>query len=131
MELWDQAGVKPAGAWYLTWERGATGNAPTTRHADSIGAYVLMNRATVLTLKRELRLRVLVEKDPALLNYIAVIRVNPARFPKVNTQGALRFADWLVSDEAQQFIGRFGVDRFGEPLFFPNAEEWKRSRPRG
>lgn len=121
MELWDKAGITPAGAWYITWERGATGNAPTTRYADQEQAYVLMDRATVLTLKKELRLRVLVEKDADLLNYIAVIRVNPARFPKVNASDAERFVDWLVSEEAQQLIQRFGVDTYGEPLFFPNA----------
>jgi ABC-type tungstate transport system permease subunit len=68
-----------------------------------------------------IRLQILVEKDPDLLNYIAIIRINPARLPKVNVAGALRFADWLVSEEAQRIIQTFGVDRYGEPLFFPNA----------
>jgi tungstate transport system substrate-binding protein len=123
------AGLTPSGPWYVVWERGATGNAPTTRYADQRQAYVLMDRATYLTLKREITLQVLVEKDTDLLNYIAVIRVNPARFPRVNADGARRFADWLVSDEAQRLIAAFGVDRYGEPLFFPNAEGW-RTKPR-
>jgi tungstate transport system substrate-binding protein len=120
-ELWWKAGITPAGAWYERWERGSSGNAPTTRHADARQAYVLMDRATYVTLKPEVRLQILVEKDPDLLNYIAVIRVNPARLPKVNADGARRFADWLVGEEAQRLIRGFGVDRYGEPLFFPNA----------
>lgn len=130
-ELWAKAGIRPAGEWYEVWERGASGNAPTTRHADQRQAYVLMDRATYLTLKGEIRLQVLVEKDPDLLNYIAVIRVNPARFPRVNADGARQFVDWLVSDEAQQLIRTFGVDRVGEPLFFPNSDAWRARHPRG
>ena len=36
------------------------------------------------SLKGEISLQVLVERDPALLNYIAVIRVNPALFLDVS-----------------------------------------------
>lgn len=126
VELWQAAGIAPGGAWYVKAERGATGNAATTRDADARQAYVLMDRATYLTLKREISLQVLVERDPALLNYIAVIRVNPARLPRVNAEGARAFQDWLVSDEAQQIIKAFEVDRYGEPLFFPNSDDWRK-----
>jgi tungstate transport system substrate-binding protein len=130
-EIWQKAGLTPAGPWYQVWERGASGNAPTTRHADERQAYVLMDRATYVTLKQEIRLQILVEKDIDLLNYIAIIQVSPTRFPEVNAEGARRFADWLVSDEAQQLIKQFGVDRYGEALFFPNSEQWRNKHPRG
>ena len=126
VELWQAAGVTPRGAWYVKSERGAAGNAPTTRDADARHAYVLMDRATYLTLKKEIGLQVLVERDPALLNHIAVIRVNPSRLPKVNADGARAFQDWLVSEEAQQLIKGFEVDRYGEPLFFPNSDDWRK-----
>lgn len=126
MELWGAAGVAPQGAWYAKSERGAAGNAATTRDANGRQAYVLMDRATYLTLKREISLQVLVEKDPALLNYIATIRVNPERLPRVNAEGARAFQDWLVSDEAQGIIKALGVDRYGEPLFFPNGDDWRK-----
>jgi ABC-type tungstate transport system permease subunit len=60
-----------------------------------------------------------------------VIRVNPARFPRVNATEATRFVDWLVSDEAQRLIQGFGVSQYGEPPFFPNAAEWRRRHPTG
>lgn len=126
VELWRAAGIAPGGAWYAKAERGAAGNAATTRDAEARQAYVLMDRATYLTLKREISLQVLVERDPALLNYIAVIRVNPARLPRVNAEGARAFQDWLVSDEAQELIRALEVDRYGEPLFFPNSDEWRK-----
>ncbi len=102
MELWRKAEIAPKGGWYATFEKGATGNAPTTRYANERQAYVLMDRATYLTLKKEIGLQVLVEKDPDLLNFIAVIRMNPAKFPRANTAGAKAFVDWLVSEEAQR-----------------------------
>lgn len=113
----------------MTFERGASGNAPTTRYANERGAYLLMDRATYLTLKKEIALQVLVEKDPDLLNYIAVIRMNPAKFPKANAAAAKAFVDWLVSEEAQRLIKSFGVERYGESLFFPNSDEWRKKNP--
>lgn len=129
VELWQKAGIKPAGAWYVTYEKGASGNAPTTRYANERGAYLLMDRATYLTLKKEITLQVLVENDPDLLNYIAVIRMNRAKFPKANAAGAKGFMDWLVSDEAQRLIKAFGVSQYGESLFFPNSDEWRKKNP--
>ena len=126
VELWEAAGVKPQGAWYVTSERGAAGNVATTRDANTRQAYVLMDRATYLTLKKEITLAVLVERDPVLLNYIAVIRVNPTKLPRVNADGARAFQDWLVSEEAQRIIKGFEVDRYGEPLFFPNSDDWRK-----
>ena len=122
MEVWKASGVEPSGAWYETFAEGSKGNKVTTRHADSRKAYVLMDRATYLTLKQEITLVPLVEGDKLLMNYIAVIAVNPERFPNVNAKGATAFMDWLTGDEAQALIRDFGKDTFGEPLFFPNAK---------
>lgn len=119
--LWDKAGVQPQGAWYEVFEKGASGNGPTLRHADGRDAYVLMDRATWLVLKSKLSLALLVENHPDLFNFIAVIRTNPERFPKANAAGAQRFADWLVGEEAQALIARFGQTEYGAPLFFANA----------
>ena len=125
MELWGAARLKPLGDWYVVWEKGATGNAATTRYANERRAYVLMDRATYLTLKKNIGLQVLVEGDRELLNFIAVIRVNPSRFAQVSAEPARAFVEWLVSDEAQRIIQSFGVDRYGEPLFFPNSDAWR------
>ncbi len=129
VELWQKAGIAPKGAWYVVYEKGSAGNAPTTRYANLRQAYVLMDRATYLTLKKEIGLHVLVEKEPDLMNFIAVIRMNPAKFPRANAAGATAFMDWLVSDDAQRRIRSFGVDTYGESLFFPNSDEWRKKNP--
>jgi tungstate transport system substrate-binding protein len=123
MEIWEKASVTPEGKWYNRFAGGKKGNKATTLYADGEKAYTLMDRATYLTLKKEISLTPLVEGDRILLNFIAVIAVNPEKIPSVNAAGAKAFMDWLVGSEAQGIIKTFGVDAYGEPLFFPNAQK--------
>jgi tungstate transport system substrate-binding protein len=126
MELWGKAGIKPTGAWYVTYEKGAEGNVPTLRYTDSKSAYTVIDRATVLTLKDQIKLVVLVEKDEAMLNYISLIPVNPKKFPKVNYEDTMTFVKWLTHPKkGQKIIRDFGKDKYGSPLFFPNSKEWR------
>jgi tungstate transport system substrate-binding protein len=129
MDLWNKAGLKPSGPWYVVYEKGAEGNAPTLKYTDQKEAYTVIDRATFLTLKDQIKLVVLVEKDEALLNYITLIPVNPKKFPKVNYDDAMVFVKWLTSPEkGQKIIRDFGKDQYGSPLFFPNSEEWRSSQ---
>jgi tungstate transport system substrate-binding protein len=84
-------------------------------------AYTLSDRGTFLARREQLAVGIVVERDPPLINVYHVITVNPAKFPKVNAPGANAFAEYLVSAETQRLIGAFGVDKFGEPLFVPDA----------
>jgi len=125
LEVWKKAGVEPQGAWYDVFEGGAKGNGPTLAYANEKQAYIIMDRATYITMKPKLTLQILVERDDALLNYMTLIPVNPAKFPQVNHKGALQFIEWLQGKEAQIIIRDFGKDKYGEPLFFPNSPEGK------
>jgi tungstate transport system substrate-binding protein len=126
MELWGKAGIKPSGSWYVIYEKGAMGNVPTLRYTDEKNAYTVIDRATYLTLKTQIKLAVLVEKDEALLNYISLIPVSPQKFPKVNYGDTLTFVKWLTSPKkGQRIIKDFGKDKYGSPLFFPNSKEWR------
>ena len=129
MELWAKAGVKPAGSWYHTYEKGSQGNAPTLKFTDEKGAYTVIDRATVLAVGKEIKLVVLVEKDEALLNFISVIPVNPKKFPRVNYEDAMTFVKWLTApDKGQLIIRDFGKEKYGAPMFFPNSKEWREKR---
>ena len=126
LNIWEKAGIKPAGDWYVIYEKGTEGNMPTLREADRRGIYTLMDRATYLSLQKEIKLVVLVEKDEALLNYITLIPVNQKKFPRVNYQAAMAYVKWLTDpDKGQLIIRDFGKDTFGSPLFFPNSKEWR------
>jgi tungstate transport system substrate-binding protein len=129
MQLWEKAGIKPSGPWYVIYEKGAEGNVPTLRYTDQKEAYTVIDRATVLSLRDQIKLLVLVEKDDALLNYMTLIPVNPKKFPRANYEDAMVFVRWLTSPEkGQKIIRNFGKDKYGSPLFFPNSKEWKSSQ---
>ncbi len=115
----DLVGTKPS--WYI---QSGQGMGNTLTIASEKGAYTLTDRATYLANKANLQLDILVEKDNSLLNIYHVITVNPDKWPKVNYTGALAFAKWITSPAIQNdVIGKFGTDKFGQPLFFPDADK--------
>ena len=118
LKLWAAAEITPEGDWYLNTGQGM---GDTLRIASEKMAYTLTDRATYLALKDTLDLDILYEGDKALLNIYHVITVNPEKWTNMNYDGAKAFADWLVTDEVQKMIETFGVDKFGQPLFFPDA----------
>jgi tungstate transport system substrate-binding protein len=117
--IWKAAGINPeAEKWY---QQTGLGMGQTLSVAAEKKGYTLADRGTYLALKKNLGLDILVEGDAILLNIYHVIEVNPAKWPKVNRTGAKAFADFMVSKETQSIIKTFGVDKFGSPLFFPDA----------
>ncbi len=118
LSLWKAAGVEPEGNWYVSVGQGMGATLLVTAEK---GGYTLTDRGTYLALRERTGLVPQTEGDPRFLNIYSVMEVNPARFPKVNHAGARAFSDFMVSPEVQELIRKFGVDRFGEPLFFPDA----------
>jgi len=121
LALWKSAAIDPAGtkpAWYV---ESGQGMGTTLTIASEKGAYTLTDRATYLANKANLKLDILAEKDNSLLNVYHVITVNPDKWPKINYDGALAFAKWITSPDTQAVIGKFGLDKFGQALFIPDA----------
>jgi len=128
LELWKKAGIDPKGAWYTVYEKGSQGNSATLRFANEKSSYTVIDRATYLGLAKEIRLRILVEKDEAMMNYISLIPVSPAKFPRVNAEAADAFVAWVVDPaKGQALIRDFGKEKFGAPLFFPNSTEYRKA----
>jgi tungstate transport system substrate-binding protein len=116
--LWKAAGVVPKGSWYI---ESGQGMGATLTIASEKGAYALTDRGTHLSLQKRVQLAILLEGDAPLLNVYHVMEVSPARHPKVNAAAGKAFADFIVSSQAQAVIKTFGVDKYGAPLFFPDA----------
>ena len=117
--LWKKAGITPAGQkWF---QETGLGMGQTLNVASEKRGYTLADRGTYLAIKKNLGLDILVEGDASLLNIYHVIEVNSAKWPKANAPGAKAFADFMVSQKTQEIIKTFGVDKFGSPLFFPDA----------
>lgn len=118
-KLWKAAGIDPEGQkWY---QQTGLGMGQTLNVAAEKKTYTLADRGTYLAMQKNLGLDILCEGDISLLNIYHVIEVNPTKWPKVNAAGAKAFADFMVSQEVQEIIAKFGVDKYGSPLFFPDA----------
>ncbi len=117
--IWKAAAINPDGQkWY---QQTGLGMGQTLSVAAEKKAYTLADRGTYLALKKNLGLDILNEGDAMLLNVYSVIEVNPVKFKKINADGGKAFADFMVAGSTQEIIGKFGVDKFGSPLFFPDA----------
>jgi tungstate transport system substrate-binding protein len=119
IDIWKAGGVKYEGEkWY---QQTGLGMGQTLAVSAEKKTYTLADRGTYLALKKNLGLDILVEGDGILLNIYHVIEVNPKKWPKANFPGGKAFADFMVSKETQDIIKTFGVDKYGSPLFFPDA----------
>ena len=117
--IWKACGINPEEKrWY---QQTGLGMGLTLNVASEKKGYTLTDRGTYLALKKNLYLDILMEGDPILLNIYHVIKVNPKRWPGINAAGAKALADFMVSRQTQNIIKGFGVDKFGSPLFFPDA----------
>ena len=118
-KLWKTSGVASKGqTWY---QESGQGMGATLSIASEKAAYTITDRATFLARQKDLNLTLLAEKDPVLLNIYHVIQVNPTKSEKINAAGAKAFAEFMVDPATQQVIAKFGVDKYGSPLFFPDA----------
>ena len=121
LALWKSAELDPAGqAWYIETGQGMGASMTIASEKE---AYILTDRATYLANKDNYQLEVLVEGDTSLLNVYHVITVNPDKWPKVNYDGASAFVNFMIDPATQKVIGEFGVDKFGQPFFYPDADK--------
>jgi tungstate transport system substrate-binding protein len=126
--IWASAAITPTAemAWYRSLGQGM---GETLLAANELGAYTLADRGTWLAQQGSLpELRILFggatineNPDPALYNPYGVIPVNPERHEGLNGELAEQFAAWLSGPEAAALIGAYGVEEFGQPLFFPGT----------
>ncbi len=113
-KLWRLAGLEPPppGGWYV---EAGQGMAATLQMADEKHAYTISDRGTFLVWQAKLELVPLVEGDTLFHNVYHIMEVPDAG------PAARALADFFVSPEAQELMGRFGTTRFGQPLFIPDA----------
>jgi mono/diheme cytochrome c family protein len=101
--------------------------------ANEQRAYTMSDRGTWLSMRDRLPdLQVVVggrsiteNPDSGLRNRYGVMAINPDTHPGVNFAAAQKFVEWLTSKTTQRAIGEFGVKKHGQPLFYPDSDEWK------
>jgi tungstate transport system substrate-binding protein len=120
-------------AWFNSLGQGM---GDTLIFANEAQAYTLTDRGTFLAMRDKLpNLAILVggenlaeNQDKVLLNPYGVLAVNPEKHPNVQADLAASFVEWLTSVEVQQMIGEYGVETFGQPLFYPSSAQWQASQ---
>jgi tungstate transport system substrate-binding protein len=115
LALWKMAGIKPSGAWYV--ETGQ-GMGETLTVASQKQGYTLSDRGTFLATKN-LDAKIFVQGGAALQNPYHVIVV---RHEGTNIGCAKAFSRWITSAPTQRAIARFGVAKYGQSLFHPDAQ---------
>ena len=116
LQLWESAGVTPAGRWYREVGQGMGAVIAIT---DEEEAYTLADRGTFISFRSDIDLAVLTEGDRALFNPYGIIAVNPARHEGANYVAAMALIAFFTSPEGQHLIGEFRVE--GEALFTPST----------
>ena len=117
--LWKLVGVTPEGKAYVS---AGKGMGDVLQMTSELQGYTLTDRATYLSMKDNLELEIVTEGLEGLLNPYGVIAVNPDKNDQINGEAAEVFIQWLLSEETQMLIGEYGIEKYGAPLFFPDAE---------
>ncbi len=119
LALWKDAGVDPSGkGWY---QETGQGMGATLGVANDKRGYTLSDRGTYLAQKANYTLAILFEGGASLYNNYHVIVVNPQNHSSVNAKAARDFAAWITSPATQDLIAKFGLDKYGQSLFVPDA----------
>ncbi len=113
-KLWEAAGMKPQGKWYL--ETGQ-GMGATLQIASEKRAYCLVDRGTYIAHSGKIELVILCEGDERFFNPYGIIAVSPKRHPYVNYTYAMTLIGWIISPEAQKIIRKYKKE--GKVLFHP------------
>jgi tungstate transport system substrate-binding protein len=117
LTIWKDAGITPTGEWYIS---AGKGMGAVLTMASEKKAYTLTDRATYLNMKDTLDLDIVTEKGSQFLNQYALIRLDPSK-NEIKSEEANEFIDWMMSTKGQELIGEYGKEKYGMPLFTPNA----------
>lgn len=120
--LWAAAGANyeqiRTQTWYL---EAGTGMTATLMLANQKNAYTLSDVASYLKNSKQgnIQLAKLVEAGKDTLNVYSVIACNPQELPSAKFDVAMKFIEFLISNETQELFEVFGVQDYGEALFKP------------
>jgi tungstate transport system substrate-binding protein len=127
--IWKAAGfnyssdIQGSGDWY---QEAGTGMGATLMMANEKQAYTLSDIGTYLAYKGDLTLVPLVDEGDVLLNVYSVMQINPEKYPDINSAIAKDWINFMISDDVQDVIASFGVDEYGQPLFYAARDGWEK-----
>jgi tungstate transport system substrate-binding protein len=126
--IWASAGydyateIAGSGDWYV---EGGQGMGATLQMANELQAYTVSDSGTYLAYQGDIDLVPLVDEGDVLLNIYGAMMINPEKFSYVNSEMAKEWINFLITPETQQVIAEFGVEEYGQPLFFPSLGNYE------
>ncbi len=117
--LFEAAGVAVDDAWKGL-DRTGSGMGLSLQVAGERRAYILSDIGTFLALQKRIDLVVLSKPADSLRNVYSILQLDSTRFERpIASDAAKTLEVFLISDETQDQIARYGQKRFGRPLFMP------------
>ena len=118
LKIWTAAELAPDSAvdtWYVS---AGAGMGACLNMASEQQAYVLTDKATYLAHEQRDTLKLLLEKSDEMKNTYSMLAISPEKWPDTNVDGANAFIEWMQSEKADELINAYGVEQYGEQLFF-------------
>ncbi len=116
LKIWgDNAPNPETDTWYVS---AGQGMGACLTMASEQNAYCLTDKATFLAMENKGDLAILLAEGDDMKNTYSVIACNPETLDGLNTEGAQALIDWLLGEEASKLIAEYGVEEYGEPLFY-------------
>ncbi|MEA4811960.1 MAG: substrate-binding domain-containing protein [Anaerolineaceae bacterium] len=116
LKIWKDAGLAPDPAKDTWYKNIGAGMGQALNSASEMKAYTLSDKATYLANKGSLE--ILLEDVPDMKNTYSMIAISTKRFKETNIAGADAFIKWMQSQQARDLVSKFGVEKYGQPLFF-------------
>jgi len=91
--------------------------ATLTQAAERQG-YTLSDKGTFLSNDAKESLQIVLGESDDMKNTYSMIAISPEKWPDTNIDGANAFIKWMTGDEASELIKNYGVEQYGEPLFY-------------
>jgi tungstate transport system substrate-binding protein len=113
MEIWEKAGIKPAGEWYVVTKDFMMA---TLKKADAEKGYFMTDSSTWVSAKKEMKnLQILFRGDVFLVNTYHTLCQPAGATP--GQKYASQFIDFVNSKEGQEIIRSYGKDQYGEGIY--------------
>jgi tungstate transport system substrate-binding protein len=117
MDIWKKAGVKPEGSWYIVTNDFMTAS---LKKANTDNAYFMTDSSTWVAEKDVApNLVILYRGDKFLVNTYDALAV-PAG-ATANREIAVKFIQFVASEEGQMIIRNYGKSQYKEPLYNDSA----------
>ena len=117
--LFRAAGLKEDEEWEGL-DRTGTGMGLSLQVAGEFRAYILSDIGTFLAFQDRTHLVVLSHPADSLRNVYSILQLDSTRFDRpLATSAARELERYFLDEDTQDRIGRFGLERFGRPLFMP------------